>query len=162
MKVKAFTIAEIIINLAIMMTVIAVCGSMIISGMNIFVFHTEKLQQKNIADAVMNRISDEFIYAEEITSEKNNDEKIYTEISVSENGHLLINGDDIFHDEFYNGMMISYSAEINNGSVSVETDILDENGSVLYTEKNRIILLNNPVSDIISIENYCLVSHRTE
>ena len=75
MKVKAFTIAEIIINLAIMMTVIAICGSMIISGMNILVFHTEKLQQKNIADAVMNRISDEFIYAEEITSEKNNDEK---------------------------------------------------------------------------------------
>ena len=75
MKVKAFTIAEIIINLAIMMTVIAVCGSMIISGMNILVFHTEKLQQKNIADAVMNRISDEFIYAEEIISEKNNDEK---------------------------------------------------------------------------------------
>lgn len=162
MKVKAFTIAEIIVNLAIMMTVIAVCGSMMISGMNILIFHTEKLQQKNIADAVTDRISDEFMYAEEIVSEKNDDEKIYTEISVSENGHLLIDGNDIFHDEFYNGMKMSYSAEISNGSVSVETDICDENGNILYTEKNRVILLNNPVSDIISIENYCLVSHQTE
>ena len=162
MKVKAFTIAEIIVNLAIMMTVIAICGSMIISGMNILIFHTEKLQQKNIADAVMNRISDEFMYAEEIVSEKNDNEKIYTEISVSENGHLLINGDDIFHDEFYNGMKMSYSAEINNGSVSVETDISDEGGNILYTEKSRVILLNNPVYDITAIENYCLVSHQTE
>lgn len=144
---------EVIINMSIMLIVIAVSGSMLISGMNLFFRNTETLQEKNIADAVSDIIADNLIYASFVSSyppENNNDNM--TAFNLSDNGQLMIkysNSDSFinaFGDEFYNMYNIGYSVEFynNNCTAIVTAEVYNEYGENIYTSEKSVILMNKP------------------
>lgn len=136
-RIKGFTLAEVIVNIAVMAIVVAVTGSMLVSGMNMLFYHAEELQQRNIADAVCGIISDKIMY-----------DNIADEISISD-GHLMVKYDeefvDVFGDEFYNGYTVDYSADIKEKSAKIIVYVY-ENGDEVCSAKKSVIIMNNAAS----------------
>ncbi len=160
MRIKGFTLTEVIINMAVMLLVITLSGSMVISGMNIFFQNSETLQQKNITDAVLNFIAEKLMFAENIST-GGVYEELYLEstvIDISENGQLLTKYSDetdlkdVFGDEFYSTYSTSYVIEINNNSAYVKVHLY-EDSDIVYTASKSVILLNHPDSNTNLIEN---------
>lgn len=156
-RIKGFTLAELIVNLAVMVIVVIISGSMIISGMNIFFRNAEVLQQKNIADAVSNLISEKLMYAKSISANEN--DAFSAMFNLSENGQLIIkyadeeNEINAFGEEFYNFYSISYLIKINDGSATVTVDIYDDENEIVYTKESGVILINKPETDSEWFEN---------
>jgi hypothetical protein len=144
---------EVIVNMSVMVIVIAVSGSMLISGMNIFFRNAETLQQKNISDAVSDIIADNLMYASSVSSypPEEYDGNI-TAFSLSDNSQLMIKYNDsetlvnAFGDEFYNMYNIGYSVEFynNNRTAVVISEVYNEYGETVYTSEKSVILINNP------------------
>ncbi len=144
---------EVIVNMSVMVIVIAVSGSMLISGMNIFFRNAETLQQKNISDAVSDIIADNLMYASSVSSYPPEEyDGNMTAFSLSDNSQLMIKYNDsetlvnAFGDEFYNMYNIGYSVEFynNNRTAVVISEVYNEYGETVYTSEKSVILINNP------------------
>ncbi len=154
-RINGFTLLEVIVNLAIMMIVVSVSGTMLVSGMNIFYKNAEMLERQNIVYAVSEFISDNIMYAEKISSEGNENSKSI----VCSDGQIYVKYEDeteyinAFGEEFYNSYTVSYSIDITGNSADIIVNLYDYDNSHIYSSEKSVILLNKPESDIAFIEN---------
>ena len=161
-RLNGFTLMEVIVNISIMMIVIVVSGSMLISGMNIFFANAEALQQKNIADAVTDLISENLIYADEISDSlsENFDDKNTVAFELSDSGQILIKYsgsdefDNAFGEQFYNMYSTGYSVKFSSQDYAVVVSyVYDDDGEVVYSSEKSVILMNKPSVTLPYAEN---------
>lgn len=161
-RLNGFTLMEVIVNISVMMIVIIVSGSMLISGMNIFFANAEALQQKNIADAVIDLISENLIYADEISDSlpENSDDKSIVAFELSDSGQIMIKYSDsdelcnAFGEQFYNMYSTGYYIKFSSQNYAVITSfIYDDDGETVYSSEKSVILMNKPSVDLSYAEN---------
>lgn len=161
-RLNGFTLMEVIVNISIMMIVIVVSGSMLISGMNIFFANAEALQQKNIADAVTDLISENLIYADEISDSlpENPDDKNIVAFELSDSGQIMMkySGTDEFYnafgEQFYNMYSTGYSVRFSSQDYAVIVSyVYDDGGEVVYSSEKSVILMNKPSVALSYTEN---------
>lgn len=123
-KIKGFTLTELIVGMLIFILIVTAATGILLASQGILIKQTENVQASKIGDSICQLIRQKLTHAQNMNITEDlllsDDDDIYTEILYFQNGRVYFSyrasnsesfsidtlTQDLFGDEFYNGLLV--------------------------------------------------------
>lgn len=139
---KGMTLVEIIVVFMVTSILLMIVGGMILSSIGFFHRETINDNNKYITDKIASLVRDKVLYATDVKVTKTKQGKGWEWFSIDENGHIYLNDEDLFPDDFYNYHKLEVSARVYQSNRMDIVFCLMKDDKQVYKTTTTINLVN--------------------